>query len=63
MIGELGQSHMMIVGPGAEEDDDVEEMAPPGETPAATRRAPAQPPGTPAAVGRTASAIPGSPCA
>ena len=27
MIGELGQSHMLIVGPGAEDDDDAEELA------------------------------------
>ena len=27
MIGELGQSHMLIVGPGAEDDDDAERCA------------------------------------
>ena len=31
MIGELGQSHMLIVGPGAEDDDDAEQLAGPGE--------------------------------
>ena len=67
MIGELGQSHMLIVGPGAEEDDDVEQMAPPGETPAGTPPAPAgtppapaaQPPGTPAAVAKDGVGDPG----
>jgi sarcosine oxidase, subunit alpha len=44
MIGELGQSHMLIVGPGAEEEDGVEQMASPGEMPA---------PGPPAAAGTT----------
>jgi C-terminal processing protease CtpA/Prc/NADPH-dependent 2,4-dienoyl-CoA reductase/sulfur reductase-like enzyme len=33
MIGELGQSHMLITGPGDENEADAEEMAPPGETP------------------------------
>src|SRR5450432_1757108 len=32
MIGELGQSHMMIKGPGSEDEDDVEELAAPGES-------------------------------
>jgi carboxyl-terminal processing protease len=32
MIGELGQSHMMITGPGADDEDDIEELAPPGES-------------------------------
>ncbi|HSZ81354.1 MAG TPA: S41 family peptidase [Polyangia bacterium] len=32
MIGELGQSHMMITGPGADDDDDAEELTAPGET-------------------------------
>jgi carboxyl-terminal processing protease len=40
MIGELGQSHMTITGPGADDEDDIEELAAPGETassgPAAT---------------------------
>jgi carboxyl-terminal processing protease len=31
MIGELGQSHMMITGPGSEDEDDVEELSAPGE--------------------------------
>lgn len=31
MIGELGQSHMSITGPGAEDEDDIEELAEPGE--------------------------------
>jgi carboxyl-terminal processing protease len=31
MIGELGQSHMMITGPGAEDEDDIEELSAPGE--------------------------------
>jgi carboxyl-terminal processing protease len=34
MIGELGQSHMMVTGPGAEDADDIEDLAPPGEGPA-----------------------------
>lgn len=34
MIGELGQSHMMITGPGDEDAEATEEMAQPGETPA-----------------------------
>jgi carboxyl-terminal processing protease len=32
MIGELGQSHMTITGPGAEDEDDIEELAAPGES-------------------------------
>jgi sarcosine oxidase subunit alpha len=36
MIGELGQSHMLITGPGAEEQDDAEALAAPGEAPGAT---------------------------
>jgi carboxyl-terminal processing protease len=32
MIGELGQSHMLITGPGAEDEDDAEDLAAPGET-------------------------------
>lgn len=32
MIGELGQSHMMITGPGAEDEDDAEELTAPGES-------------------------------
>jgi len=39
MIGELGQSHMMITGPGAEDADDAEELAAPGES-ATTNAAP-----------------------
>jgi carboxyl-terminal processing protease len=31
MIGELGQSHMMITGPGSEDEDDLEELSAPGE--------------------------------
>ncbi|HEV3031402.1 MAG TPA: S41 family peptidase [Polyangia bacterium] len=31
MIGELAQSHMMITGPGSDDEDDVEELAAPGE--------------------------------
>jgi len=34
MIGELGQSHMMITGPGAEDEGATEELAEPGEAPA-----------------------------
>jgi sarcosine oxidase subunit alpha len=37
MIGELGQSHMMITGPGAEDEEAADEMPQPGETPAETR--------------------------
>jgi carboxyl-terminal processing protease len=33
MIGELGQSHMLISGPGAEDETDVEELQAPGEAP------------------------------
>jgi carboxyl-terminal processing protease len=40
MIGELGQSHMTITGPGAEDEDDIEELAAPGES-AASGPAPA----------------------
>jgi sarcosine oxidase, subunit alpha len=36
MIGELGQSHMLITGPGDEDEDASEEMPPPGQTPAQT---------------------------
>ncbi|HVR02877.1 MAG TPA: hypothetical protein VMT47_12145, partial [Polyangia bacterium] len=32
MIGELAQSHMMITGPGSDDEDDVEELAAPGES-------------------------------
>jgi sarcosine oxidase, subunit alpha len=62
MIGELGQSHMLIVGPGAEEDDEIEQMAPPAvaATPAATPPAtPSQPPGTPAPVEKDGVGDPG----
>jgi carboxyl-terminal processing protease len=31
MMSELGQSHMTITGPGAEDEDDIEELAEPGE--------------------------------
>ena len=34
MIGELGQSHMLVTGPGDEDEEDAEEMAEPGESPA-----------------------------
>jgi C-terminal peptidase prc len=44
MIGELGQSHMLIVGPGSEDEDDAEQMSPPSETPAATPGAPTNTP-------------------
>ncbi|HVV51879.1 MAG TPA: S41 family peptidase, partial [Polyangia bacterium] len=33
MIGELGQSHMMITGPGDEDEVDAEETAQPGDAP------------------------------
>ncbi|MES1208352.1 MAG: S41 family peptidase, partial [Pseudomonadota bacterium] len=33
MIGELGQSHMMITGPGDEDESDAEETAAPGDAP------------------------------
>jgi carboxyl-terminal processing protease len=42
MIGELGQSHMMITGPGDEDEVAAEETAQPGEAPAGAR-----PPGAP----------------
>jgi carboxyl-terminal processing protease len=32
MLGEVRQSHMTITGPGAEDADDIEELADPGET-------------------------------
>jgi carboxyl-terminal processing protease len=32
MIGELAQSHMMITGPGSEDEDDVEDLTAPGES-------------------------------
>jgi carboxyl-terminal processing protease len=41
MIGELGQSHMMITGPGSEDEDDLEELAAPGEA-AASGSAPGE---------------------
>jgi sarcosine oxidase subunit alpha len=34
MIGELGQSHMMITGPGDEDENDAEEVASAGDAPA-----------------------------
>jgi carboxyl-terminal processing protease len=40
MIGELGQSHMTITGPGADDEDDAEELAEPGETASAGPAAP-----------------------
>jgi len=36
MIGELGQSHMMITGPGDEDENAAEETAEPGDAPAQT---------------------------
>ncbi len=33
MIGELGQSHMMITGPGAEDEVAADETAKPGDAP------------------------------
>jgi len=44
MIGELGQSHMLIAGPGADDDDAGEQLPPPGEPPAQARDAGAPPP-------------------
>ena len=58
MIGELGQSHMMITGPGAEDEVAAEETAEPGDAPADAR-----PPRRPSAPAADRSAIPGSPCA
>jgi carboxyl-terminal processing protease len=46
MIGELGQSHMTITGPGAEDEDDIEELAAPGESVSA-----GQPSATPSSSG------------
>jgi carboxyl-terminal processing protease len=40
MIGELGQSHMMITGPGSEDEDDLEELAAPGEAATSGPQAP-----------------------
>jgi sarcosine oxidase, subunit alpha len=34
MVGELGQSHMLITGPGDEDENDAEETPAPGEAPA-----------------------------
>jgi carboxyl-terminal processing protease len=45
MLGEVGQSHMMITGPGAEDEDDLEELADPGETGGATSAAVGSPSG------------------
>ena len=39
MIGELGQSHMLVTGPGAD-DDDAEELAPSSDDPAAAQQPP-----------------------
>ena len=36
MIGELGQSHMLITGPGADDEADAEELQAPGEAGATT---------------------------
>jgi sarcosine oxidase subunit alpha len=44
MIGELGQSHMMITGPGAEDEVAADETAKPGDVPA---NVPAEEPTTP----------------
>jgi carboxyl-terminal processing protease len=33
MIGELGQSHMMVTGPGDDEDDDAQDLTAPAEAP------------------------------
>jgi carboxyl-terminal processing protease len=56
MIGELGQSHMMITGPGAEDEVDAEELAPPGEAPRPLTTPPTPPmtPTAPTAPGGTA---------
>ncbi|HEY4395414.1 MAG TPA: S41 family peptidase [Polyangia bacterium] len=48
MIGELGQSHMMVTGPGDEDEAAAEETAQPGEAPGP---AGAQPPGAATPVG------------
>jgi sarcosine oxidase, subunit alpha len=45
MIGELGQSHMMITGPGDEDEVAAEETAQPGEAPAGAQPPVGQSPG------------------
>src|SRR5262249_59657069 len=61
-IGEPGQSHMMITGPGAEDEDDVEELAPPGEgADAAAAPGPAPTPGAIGDPGLTVRVIEGRP--
>jgi carboxyl-terminal processing protease len=49
MIGELGQSHMTITGPGAEDEDDIEELTAPGESASAAQ--PATAPASSGAIG------------
>jgi sarcosine oxidase subunit alpha len=62
MIGELGQSHMLITGPGAEEQDDAEAIAAPGEAPGAPPAAvPAIEPGSLGEPGLTVRVLDGRP--
>jgi carboxyl-terminal processing protease len=63
MIGELGQSHMMITGPGADDEDDAEELAPPGDgaPDAAPAPGPAPTPGALGDPGLTVRVIDGRP--
>jgi len=59
MIGELGQSHMMITGPGAEAEDDAEELAAPGEAATSGPQTPIS--GNPGDPGLTVRVIEGRP--
>jgi carboxyl-terminal processing protease len=60
MIGELGQSHMTITGPGADDEDDIEELAEPGES-AASGPAPSPTSGSVGDPGLTVRVIEGQP--
>ncbi|HVU49559.1 MAG TPA: S41 family peptidase, partial [Polyangia bacterium] len=55
MIGELGQSHMMITGPGSEAEDDLEELTAPGEAATSGPQTPTS--GTPGDPGLTVRVI------
>ncbi len=61
MLGEVGQSHMMITGPGAEDEDDIEELADPGETAGGASAAVPSPSGAIGDPGLTVRVIEGRP--
>jgi carboxyl-terminal processing protease len=61
MIGELGQSHMTITGPGADDEDDAEELAEPGEAPSSGPPAAAPTAGSVGDPGLTVRVIEGQP--